>query len=164
MVRSFIFRYYLSIALTACLLVFIVAPIVQDPVNWKLIVTIIGGILSSIYFVQKQRLEDLRLFKELFTEFNARYDKLNEKLNRIREGAQEEELTQDEINTLYDYFNLCGEEYLYYKQGYILKEVWEAWLNGMNIFCQDKRIWELWKEELATNSYYGFKLEFLKDP
>ena len=163
MVKSFVFRYYLTIALAASLLVFIVAPIVQDPVNWKLIVTIVGGILSSVYVVQKQRLEELSLFRELFTEFNPRYDALNEKLNQIIGTNQEVELTQDEINTLYDYFNLCGEEYLYYKQGYILPEVWEAWLNGMNIFCRDKRIKKLWEEELKTNSYYGFKLDHLKE-
>jgi hypothetical protein len=160
--KSFIFRYYLSIALTGCLAVFVVAPIVQDPVNWKLIVTIVGGILSSIYFVQKQRLEELRLFEELFSGFNARYGQLNEKLNEIRGREPKERLLRDEINTLYDYFNLCGEEYLYYKHGYILPEVWQAWLNGMKIFYQDKRIKTLWEEELATNSYYGFNIDFLK--
>ena len=162
MVKNFVLRYYLPIALTACLLVIIVAVIVRDDIDWRLSVTIVGGILSSIYFVQKQRLEELRLFKALFTEFNSRYDALNEELNQIRERNPEEELTQGETNTLYDYFNLCGEEYLYYKQGYILPEVWEAWLNGMNIFCRDKRIRELWEEELKTNSYYGFKLDFLQ--
>jgi len=161
-VKSFVFRYYLLIALATCLVAFIVAPIVQDPVSWKLIVTIVGGILSSVYFVQKQRLEELKLFRDLFTEFNSRYDALNEKLNQIIGTNQEAELTQNEINTLYDYFNLCGEEYLYYKQGYILQDVWKAWLNGMNIFCRDKRIKKLWEEELATNSYYGFKLDFIR--
>jgi hypothetical protein len=163
MVKNFVLRYYLPIALIACLLAIIVALIVRDDVDWRLSVTIVGGILSSIYFVQKQRLEELRLFKERFTEFNSRYDALNEKLNQIIGTNQEAELTQDEINTLYDYFNLCGEEYLYYKQGYVLPEVWEAWLNGMNIFCRDKRIRKLWEEELKTNSYYGFKLDHLKE-
>ena len=162
MFKSFLFRYYLPIALTACLLVIIVALIVRDHVDWKLSVTVVGGILSSIYFVQKQRLEELRLFEELFSEFNERYGALNEKVNQIIGTNQEAKLTQDEINTLYDYFNLCGEEYLYYKQGYILPEVWEAWLNGMKIFYQNKRIRKLWEEELATNSYYGFKLDFLR--
>jgi len=163
-VKSFLFRYYLPIALAVCFLVIIAVLIVRAHVDWKLSVTIVGGILSSIYFVQKQRLEELRLFKELFTEFNARYDALNEKLNHIIAANQEAELTRAEINTLYNYFNLCGEEYLYYKQGYILQAAWEAWLNGMNIFYQDKRIRKLLEEELATNSYYGFKLDFLTRP
>ena len=160
--KAIVFRYYIPIAVIACLAAIITVVLVHKQTDWILILTILGGVLSSIYFVQKQKLEETRLFKELFTEFNSRYDALNEELNQIRERNPEEELTQGETNTLYDYFNLCGEEYLYYKQGYILPEVWEAWLNGMNIFCRDKRIKKLWEEELATNSYYSFKLDFLQ--
>ncbi len=127
-----------------------------------MIIAIVGGILSSIYFVQKQKLEETRLFKELFAEFNERYDKLNESLNQILRANPDQNLSSKEIDILYDYFNLCGEEYLFYKRGYILPEVWEAWLNGMGIFYGDKRIRKLWQEELETNSYYGFKLDYLE--
>jgi len=164
MVKSFVFRYYLTIALAACLLVFIIAPIVQDPVNWKLIVTIIAGILSSIYFVQKQRLEELRLFRALFTEFNERYNNLNERLYEILRKNPDEKLEPKEIDVLYDYFNLCGEEYFYYKHGYIYPEVWKSWKNGMSIFWKDNRIREVWQDELETDSYYGLKLDFLRKP
>lgn len=41
--------------------------------NWQIVVTATGGALSLAYFIQKQKLEELRLFKELFVEFNARY-------------------------------------------------------------------------------------------
>lgn len=41
------------------------------------------GWLSLIFLVQKQRLEELRLFKELFAGFNARYDRMNGQLMRI---------------------------------------------------------------------------------
>ena len=162
MVKNFVLRYYLPIALTACLLVIIVALIVRDDVDWRLSVTIVGGILSSIYFVQKQRLEELRLFEELFTEFNARYDELNESMNRILRGDSEAKLEPDELDILYNYFNLSGEEYFYYKQGYIYPEVWKAWRNGMKIFYQSQRIKEEWEKELANDSYYGFKLSELE--
>lgn len=158
--KNIVFRHYLPIALAICVGAIVVGFQVQQPINWKLIVTIVGGILSSIYFVQKQRLEELRLFKELFTEFNERYDRLNEGLNQIREDNVQEELTQEEIKILYDYFNLCGKEYFYYKQGYVLSKVWKAWLNGTKIFYENRRIRELWERELKTNSYYGFKLRF----
>ena len=160
--KAIVFRYYIPIAVIACLAAIITVVLVHKQTDWILILTILGGVLSSIYFVQKQKLEETRLFKELFTEFNKRYDKMNDNLNRICQSNPEDELTSREINDLYDYFNLCGEEYLFYKQGYILSEVWEPWLNGMRIFYQDKRIRELWEEELKTNSYYGFKLDFLQ--
>src|SRR5690554_7389731 len=47
------------------------------------IATVAGSVLSVIYFIQKQRLEELKLFRELFKEFNARYDGMNENLASI---------------------------------------------------------------------------------
>lgn len=102
--------------------------------------------------------------QELFEEFNSRYDGVNESLNQILQGNNRQELTPGEINTLYDYFNLCGEEYLYYKEGYIYPEVWRAWCNGMKLFFQNKRIKGVWEKEFLTDSYYGFNpAEFMKD-
>ena len=46
-------------------------------IDWKLVVTLVGLTVSLIFFVQKQKLEELKLFKELFTEFNRRYDEMN---------------------------------------------------------------------------------------
>jgi hypothetical protein len=58
---------------------------------------------------------------------------------------------------LFDYFNLCGEEYLFYSQGYVYPEVWKAWFNGMEFFRPNPRIRQLWNEELKTGSYYGLQ-------
>jgi len=157
--KHYVFRYYIAIALVLLLATVILAVLACDSVDWKLIVTIIGAILSFVYFAQKQNLEELRLFKELFAEFNQRYDRLNESLNRILLRDPEDELTAGELDVLNDYFNLCGEEYLFFRKGYIYPEVWKAWLNGMKIFYHDERIRELWLEELETDSYYGLRLE-----
>jgi hypothetical protein len=125
--------------------------------DWKLNITLVGSIISSIYFVEKQKLEQMELFKELFTEFNRRYDDLNERLNQILDGDQEKGLSKDQASPLYDYFSLCGEEYLFYKRGFIYPEVWRAWCNGMKVLGKNKRIRELWLKELRTESYYGFE-------
>jgi hypothetical protein len=122
-------------------------------------ITIIATFLSYFYFAQKQDLEELSLFKKLFTEFNGRYDGLNEGLNLILRGDANTELTTEEIDLLYNYFNLCGEEYLFFKRGFIYREVWKAWLNGMKIFYQNERVRRIWEEELKTDSYYGLKIE-----
>jgi len=159
--KSIFFRHYILIAMIMTVTVILAAIMKPHIVKFEIVVTALGGIFSSAYFVQKQKLEELRLFKELFTEFNHRYDQMNEKLNKILQGTQNEKLTEQEINYLYDYFNLCGEEYLYYKQGYILPEVWESWKNGMRTFSKNNRIRELWEDELKENSYYCFKLNLL---
>jgi len=123
--------------------------------RWQVFGGIVAGVLSLTYFIQKQKLEELNLFKEIFAGFNARYDKMNEALNRILTGDPNIELSKSECDTLYNYFNLCGEEYLYFSLGYIYPEVWRAWCNGMKIFRRNSRIKCEWDKELETGSYYG---------
>jgi hypothetical protein len=124
--------------------------------------TVVGALLSLTYFVQKQKLEELRLFRELFKEFNDRYSELNEELARIKAEDTEETTTQElptqDQETLIDYFNLCGEEYLYFKRGYIDPSVWKAWFNGMKDNTATSRVKRLWQREKLTNSYYGLPL------
>ncbi len=156
-----IYRYCVPGGILLCFAFIAVGAVASLP--WKLIFTVVGGILSFIYFMQKQKLEEIRLFKELFVEFNARYDDLNEKLNRIAaEDDSKEEFESGELDILFSYFNLCGEEYFYYKQGYIYPKVWKAWRNGMKIFYRNKRIREAWAKELENDSYYGFQLSELE--
>jgi hypothetical protein len=132
--------------------------------DWKILLTIIGGLLSLVYFVQKQQIEEMQQVKDLLITFNERYDKLNEKLNTIIKSQENYLLNQEEINKVYDYFNLCAEEFLFYRKGYIYPEVWENWLRGMKIFFSNKQIRNEWEKEKGTNSYYGFDVfsEFAK--
>ena len=82
---------------------------------------------------------------------------MNDDLNKLvdKNGAL---LKDCEKDLLYDYFNLCAEEYMFYRRGYIPPRVWDAWKNGMRGFMQDKRVHELWKEEKESNSYYGLEM------
>jgi hypothetical protein len=155
--KSFIFRFYVLISILVGILAIIILYSVQKPIDWRLIITIVGGVLSAIFLVQKQKLEETKLLKDLFTEFNERYSSLNEKLNEILSGNLSDALKQEEKDVLYKYFNLCAEEYLFHDKGYIPKEVWASWINGMTIFFENQRICALWKDEDKTGSYYGFK-------
>ena len=49
----------------------------------SLVGSVVAGGLGFCYFVQQQRLSETSLFKDLFTEFNARYDRMNDKLLEI---------------------------------------------------------------------------------
>jgi predicted NAD/FAD-binding protein len=118
--------------------------------------TVIGAILSIAYFLQKQKLEEMRLFRELFREFNARYDAMNEDLALIaKEG---DELSEANRLRVIDYLNLCGEEYLYFKRGYIEPSVWEAWSNGMRVIIAAPAIQRVWQVEKKTGSYYDLPI------
>ena len=112
---------------------------------------VLGGV-GAFYFVQSQRVTELTLFHKLFAEFNQRYDSLNGPLQNLLAGRPE--LTPTDRELLYDYFNLCAEEYFFYTQGSIPQPVWRAWCRGMLEYLDDPRIARLWHEEELSGSYY----------
>lgn len=122
----------------------------------ELLLPAIGSVAAFVHFLYLQHNQNTERFICLFLDFNARYDRLNNDLNELflKDGALL--LTNQEKQLLYDYFNLCAEEYLYFKAGYIDVEVWRSWLRGMRYFAGNTAIQSLWKEELTSGSYYGF--------
>jgi hypothetical protein len=128
--------------------------------EWRQRLAIVGGILSGLYLLQRQKLEETRLFEELFRSFNDRYDQMNGDLNQLMDRTDEQVITKEDKNLLYDYFNLCAEEYLFYKRGYIPPTVWESWEEGMRYYMRDPRIRRIWEEDESTqgNSYYDLEM------
>jgi hypothetical protein len=146
------FKYYVYIILLI-LLVIIASLIVAVREPFALIATFLGAALSTIYFVQKQKLEEIKLFKELFTEFNERYACQNDNLSDIKSNNNMTSEKRDKI--LDDYFNLCAEEYLFYKEGRIHNEVWGFWCRGMQEHLSNDIIKAYWEKAQKENSYYG---------
>ena len=58
---------------------------------------------------------------------------------------------------LFSYFNLCAEEYFFYKAGYFDRRVWKSWYRGMKVFFKHPRIQALWEQDCKADSYYGFR-------
>lgn len=157
--KHMFFRHYWWLILVAALGAIAAAIATSPKLEWQLVLSIVGSALSGIYFVQKQKLEEMHLFKQIFTECNTRYDSLNEQLNAIAAHSANRPLSADERNILNDYFNLCAEEFLFFETGYLLPSVWESWRNGMLSFMRTKRIRQYWELEQASASYYGLALE-----
>jgi len=159
-IKWFIQEYYFLIVFIIFFVLVILAFILYvNGADWKILFTIAGSIISFAYFIQKQQLDEAKFINELFVQFNQRYANLNEKLNNIRENKKGfKEIQSDEIDTLNDYFNLCGEEYLFYRKGYIYREVWRSWVAGMKIYYDNERISRLWAHELSSESYYGLDI------
>ena len=132
----------------------LIFPAVRQP---GLLVSAIGGVAGFTYFLYRQHLDEAKLFKELFGEFNARYDALNNDLNAILFGPPGGSLSANEREHLFSYFNLCAEEYFFYKAGFIDRRVWESWYRGMRLFFKHPRIQELWEQDCKADSYYGFR-------
>jgi hypothetical protein len=126
----------------------------------QLAIPVAGVAVAFGTFIFTQQLQETRLFADLFREFNARYDELNKPLNRIVETA-DSGIHGDDRQTLMHYFNLCAEEYLYYKAGYIDESVWTAWARGMMFYADVPGIRRIWENEIQGGSYYGFSLSVL---
>jgi hypothetical protein len=124
------------------------------------LLTAVGGVTGFLYAKHAQ---ETQVFRELFCEFNARYDKLNGRLNEIRNRPAGKPIEDADHGVLFDYFNLCAEEYLYASAGYIDPRVWRAWQNGMCYFDEDPEIHDFWKRELQQDSYYGFTLDCIRN-
>lgn len=118
------------------------------------------GITATMYFgTLRIKIEQDKLFKELFTDFNSKYDdRLNDLLNGLRENPNRELKTEDK-KLIYDYFNLCSEEYLWMKKGRIPSDVWEAWKAGIQSNLEIPQVKVLFNEEAkdkkTRKSYYG---------
>lgn len=124
----------------------------------SVLVSLVAGLLGLAYFLQTEHRAQTQLFYQLFKDFNARYDTLNARLNTLLAAPQDQDFSKEAQDTLYDYFNLCAEEYLYYRAGYIDLMVWEYWKVGVREYLKHPRIKTLLASELETDSYYGLTL------
>ena len=155
-------RRYPWIFLALCLVALAAAYLggVRD-IKTEWVISVLGVAVGFTTLMFTQHLQETRLFSELFKEFNARYDQLNNQLNKIKESANAG-IHGDDRQVLMDYFNLCGEEYLYFNAGYIDATAWSAWREGMKFYAGAPQIRQFWQEELERGSYYGFSLRELE--
>jgi hypothetical protein len=142
-------------------LIFVFVPIASGTLlvmkqEVAIVASVIGTLLSLGYFLQKQKLEELRVFREIFKECNARYYQMNETLDAI--AKKTDEVKPEEKAKVIDYLNLCGEQYLYYKLGYIEPSVWQAWITGMEAHIAAPNISSIWAIEKRKGSYYDLPL------
>lgn len=121
------------------------------------LVTLTGVIISIAFFTQRQKLEELSEFRVLFSEFNKRYHKMEPDLDDLRDLGEKTELSNQQRELVIRYFNLCAEEFLFYKKGLIYGEVWRAWRKGMDQYKNVRAVANAWVSECETGSYYGFK-------
>jgi hypothetical protein len=126
-----------------------------------ILIGLIVAYVSYKYNRNSSKMEDDRLSKELFTEFNKRYDKINHSLHKIEKECKDlKDLGKNPKleSKLNDFFNLCAEEYYWYKKGRIDEFIWNAWSDGMNDWYNGVEIikdaWDVEIEKRGCKSYY----------
>jgi len=131
----------------------------------KVFIALLGSIISFYFGSLKMKIENDKIFKELFQEFNNKYDSsFNDLLNTLKYSkVQNKNLTEDELNCVIDYFNLCSEEYLWYSRNRIPKKVWLSWKSGILENLKIEQILKVYKTEISSengrNSFYGLVKE-----
>jgi len=158
--RHIIFRHHWWIAALAGGFFAFLAFKFGDEGKIGLIGSVVAGTLGFIYFIQQQKLAETVLFHQLFVAFNARYDKLNDQLVAL---LPEKSLSLDQRNIIVDYFNLCAEEYLFYQQGYIPRNVWRSWCRGMAWYLKRHPFKDIWNEEVQSDSFYGLSTRVINE-
>ncbi|QTR53016.1 hypothetical protein [Thiothrix unzii] len=106
------------------------------------------AVLGFIYFIQKQKLEEEKLFFDQFANFNKRFHDLSQSLNQLSEIDCEH---QDTIGIVGKYFDLCLEEYQLYQYGRIPEKTWRYWGSGMLYYIRKypciEQHWRLMERE-----------------
>ena len=139
----------------------VIAPLlfIKD-LDTKNLITIITAIISFVYFVQKQSMEDDKLELDAFSNFNGRYFKLSSKLESILNKDEDQNLTELEKEILDEYFSLCVEEYFYYKKGRISIEIWRNWAHGISATVRSHNlIQNYWNKTVRNKVNYGLTLK-----
>jgi hypothetical protein len=155
-IRCFLFQWYWALAPLVGLVAIVILFIAEVEKRWEISAAAAGIAAGLVYFVQKQKLEEIRLFHDLFAEFNERYRDLHEDLQRVSQRSPDSLREVDEGEILDQYFNLCAEEYLFYKQGRILRHVWQTWCRGILIYLRVGHIEDYWRAQESANFHYGF--------
>lgn len=140
----------------------------------KLLTTVILGVTGfgiSVYYSKRtQKIANEKMMKELFTEFNQRYNELNNflveieqkypSLDKLKKAKSADNAEYGELlkQKVIDYFSLCAEEfYWFHHKKRIDPLIWESWHSGMNYWYKIPSIKALWEKEINDNgkeSYY----------
>ena len=141
----------------------------------SIILAIVAAYLASRHNKLSRELSNDNLQKQLFTEFNSRYDNMNDIIQFVLDFSKEDsvkflESKNDEgfgdYNKAFikfkinDYFNLCAEEYYWYSKKRIDDRIWNSWKKGMDdIYNKSEIIRKQWQEEIKNDGWKSFYLD-----
>lgn len=128
-------------------------------INDKLFLGLLGTVATLYFGSIKYRIENDKLFKELFQEFNSRYDiRFNDLINELKYDSNRE-INNDERNLIIDYLNLCSEEYLWRSKNRIPRNVWISWKAGIIENLKINQVKNVYENEILSEngkkSFYG---------
>lgn len=179
----FLKRHAIDISLSIIIIAFLLYNCLELKLKYEDFFTVLAIFLTITVTIYFEKVNKRKIQYDIAHTFNERYDKLNEKLYRIIEGLPFYEIHKNEdlikklnLKTLveeidfnkkliiYDYLNLCAEEYYWFKKGVLNTNIWINWNRGISLLLErlieDEYIRKIIYEEYENNkdkdSYYGF--------
>ena len=141
----------------------------------SIILAIVAAYLADRHNKLSRELSNDNLQKQLFTEFNSRYDNMNDIIQFILDFSEEDIQKYIESNNnesfgdfkkkdikfkINDYFNLCSEEYYWHSKKRIDDRIWNSWRKGMDdIYNKSEIIRKQWQEEIKNDGWKSFYLD-----
>ncbi len=131
------------------------------PKSTEILATILATGISISIGLRQYKIENDKLFKDLFKEFNDKYDKtFNNELNKIVKKIEDDNdyvITSNEDALIIDYINFSAEEFMWYRKGRIDNDVWKSWFSGILYFLRKPKFKDIVeRESMQKDSYYGF--------
>lgn len=127
----------------------------RSQIDNELFYGILAVLITSFLAIINYHQANDKFFKELYTEFNRRYDRMNNFLNSLNDDSLVAKY--EDKQKIIDYLILCSEEYMWLKKGRIPPDVWESWQSGISFHVKKKPIRKIYDEEhKQKGSYYGF--------
>ena len=157
------FKSHIEFAISLLVFTLIMTFYLLNCLDSKIMLGLLGTTATLYFGSLKLKIENDKLFKELFTSFNERYDKeFNDLLNKLR-IENDVVLNFDQKSLVIDYLNLCAEEYMWVRKNRIPSNVWIAWKAGIKENLKITQVRNLFNEEIGTEngemSFYGLVKE-----
>lgn len=141
--------------------------------NPQVVVTLIIGFFTLIvtwwFNRTNYKLNHQKMEKDLFSEFNKRFDQLNDDLSKLEPHFTKENLLEIRVdynnkkslyNAVIDYFNLCAEQHFWYQKKRISEKIWKSWHSGMMFYYETYPVLrQLWEEETRDKKYESYYLK-----
>ncbi len=110
----------------------------------------LGSLILGIYnYIATKRLKQRELQLSFFSEYTKRYQDIMLYLYRS-------DMPSKEYIRLY--LDLCSEEYYLYKQGCLPQDIWEMWLEGMQMIMKQRVFQMEWEKSAGyyNNDFWHF--------
>ena len=156
-IKQYLYSCYWLIGIVG-IIALVIAATRENSTVLKLYISVGVALLSWMFFIQKQKLEEDKLFFEAFAQFNSRFSELLPFLNDIQNGHS------NDSHMIEKYFDLCAEEYYYFKRGRLPDDVWRCWAKGIQFYIDSSDAVRVYRHSMDESSFnYGLTTEVVAE-